>query len=154
MRHLGMEAAGAAATEDALYRYYSAGYPRPALDVTGFEQAFTNVTIDGFSGTIGDDVFRFELEDQSHSLVVTRNDEEVIRHPLAPLLARVRRNVDTPAGSNVPGDSMRIDAVGNGYAVRLYLHQFTEDMRSEPSALTAAMGDVLLRRITDGGEPP
>lgn len=151
MRHLGLEPVSGADRGDIEYRYYSAGYPRPPLDVAGFEWAFTGVTINGFSPTIDDAVFAFALNRDTRAFVVTLDGEEVIRRPLADLLERARRNTDMPGVSNVPADSLRVDAEGNGWAVRLYLYQFTEDMRSEPSSVTAAMGDILLRRVTAAG---
>jgi predicted HAD superfamily phosphohydrolase len=147
MRHMGIEPVDApsSATDD--FRHYTAAYPRPPLDVAGFDWGFPAVPLQGFSQTIGLDSLALSFGVDDLMLRLDRNGEEVIARSLEPFLERIARSLDVPRGLAVPTDSLRIDAEGTRYAVRIYVTQVTVDARTDPLTIAGATGDVFLRLI-------
>ncbi len=147
MRHLGIEPVDAPSFLPDDFRHYNAAYPRPPLDVAGFDWGFPAAPLQGFSETVGADSLALSFGVDDLLLRLDRNGEEVIARSLEPFLERIARNLDVPGGLAVPTDSLRIDAEGAGYAVRIYVTQVTLDVRTDPLTVVGATGDVFFRSI-------
>ncbi|MFV1986953.1 MAG: DUF4153 domain-containing protein [Gemmatimonadota bacterium] len=155
MRYMGIEPVDVPSSVPEDFRYYTAVYPRPPLDIAGFDWAFTGVSLQGFSATVGLDSLALSFGVDDLVLRLDRNGDEVIARSLAPFLERISRNLDVPGGLAVPTDSLRIDAEEAGYVIRVYVTQLTVDVRTDPPTIAGATGDVFLRSIApiDDDEP-
>ncbi|MDX1396869.1 MAG: DUF4153 domain-containing protein [Gemmatimonadota bacterium] len=146
MRHMGMEPVSDRLAAASPFRSYSTEYPRPAFDVAGFEWAFLGVSLGGETHAAGEDRIRVSIDGGS-DLVLLVNDEEVLRGPLGPFLDGLEGHISSPEIRTVPGDLLRLDAEGDGYAIRIYFRTLTEDRREGSPRVSSAMGDVFLRRV-------
>ena len=152
VRHLGMDPVAGPADGISDFRHYHARPPRPALDVSEFELAWTNVSLDGLSREIDGDTYALSFGGDGPSARLEVNELEVLSFPIDALIDRIGRVYTRTGGTAIPPDSLVIEHAEAGYGLRIHVTGITVDARGDSTAVSGATGDVLLRR--PAREPP